>query len=165
LDEVDIHIDSLLASTIRMVQGRRDAASVSVQYVASDKSLCIRGDKRLVKQILLNLLANAMKYNLENGSITVTTNINSEGALRIVVADTGVGIAAEDIPSVLEPFGQARSNAHLTHEGTGLGLSLSKQLVELHGGTLDLESAIGLGTTVTVTFPSERVLTTGERNA
>ncbi|MHA1598928.1 MAG: ATP-binding protein, partial [Alphaproteobacteria bacterium] len=74
------------------------------------------------------------------------------------IADTGIGIAPEDIPLVLEPFGQVRVDSTHTHEGTGLGLPLSKRLVELHGGTLDIESTPGVGTTVRVRFPSDRTL-------
>jgi two-component system cell cycle sensor histidine kinase PleC len=74
------------------------------------------------------------------------------------VSDTGVGISPEHIPVVLEPFGQARTNAHLAHEGTGLGLSLSRQLIELHGGALEIESEVDRGTTVTIKLPPERVV-------
>jgi len=84
--------------------------------------------------------------------------MDQNNAVTITVSDTGIGIAAKDIPKVLKPFGQARLDAYKAHEGTGLGLSLSKLLVELHGGTLELESELGNGTTATVWFPTERTI-------
>lgn len=86
--------------------------------------------------------------------------IRDNGGLGLVIMDTGIGIPAEDIPKVLERFGQVRDGHMHTHEGTGLGLALTKLLMELHGGTLEIESKVGKGTVVIVAFPPER---TGSR--
>ncbi len=158
LDEEDVDLDQLLNSCLRMIQGRKEAESVSIQYDPTDNLPHILADERLVKQIVLNLLSNAVKYNVANGTVRLSASVDQNNALSVVVSDTGVGIAAGDISKVLEPFGQARSDAQHTHEGTGLELSLSKQLTELHGGTLDLESVLGKGTTATIWFPPERSL-------
>lgn len=115
-------------------------------------------DDRLIKQVFLNLLSNAVKYNVKGGRVVIVTGCNPQGGVCVTVSDTGIGIAQSDIKKVMEPFGQARSDAYRTHEGTGLGLSLSKQLTELHGGTLTLTSKEGVGTKVTVNFPPERTM-------
>jgi len=85
----------------------------------------------------------------------------TEAGLTVAVADSGIGIAAEDIPKALEVFGQVDSSLARKYEGTGLGLPLSKQLMELHGGTLSLESLVNVGTTVAITLPRERLVTRG----
>ncbi len=113
-------------------------------------------DERIFKQIILNLLSNAVKFTPGDGKISVTTSISPENSFLIRISDTGCGIPKEDLEVVLEPFGQSRSSTHTTHKGTGLGLSLSKVLVELHDGTLVIESEIGAGTTVTLSFPEAR---------
>ena len=88
--------------------------------------------------------------------MAVSADLDTEGRVCVVVSDQGCGIAAEDIPKILEPFGQVRRSAHQAHAGTGLGLSLSKMLTELHGGTLRIDSILDEGTTVTLRFPLER---------
>ncbi len=87
---------------------------------------------------------------------SIYSQFDHSGCLVLSVSDTGTGIAVEDLATIMEPFAQARKSAHLSHEGTGLGLSLSKKLTELHGGTLSLESELGKGTTVSVWFPKTR---------
>ena len=87
--------------------------------------------------------------------------MDEDGALRLSVKDTGIGISAEDLPKVVEPFGQVESTLSRRYSGTGLGLSLVKTMCELHGGTVALASELGTGTTVTVRFPPERVLDIG----
>lgn len=99
-----------------------------------------------------------MKFTPVGGGIDVRADIDTDGCMSISVKDTGIGIAAEDISRVLEPFGQVLTNPALAHEGTGLGLSLSKRLTELHGGILSIESAPGAGTTVTAQFPASRIV-------
>ena len=116
----------------------------------------LQADPLRLKQILLNLIANAIKFTPQGGRITVTGETNGDGGVALVVRDTGVGITKEDIPKVLEKFGQIRDGHMHAHEGTGLGLALAKSLMERHGGTLVIESEVGKGTTVTVTFPPER---------
>ena len=158
LYESDVNIDDLLISCLRMIKGRKEASSISFFYERPDDLPMVRVDERLLKQIVLNPLTNAVKYNQEGGTITLSAFVNTGNGISIVVADTGVGIAEEHMDLVMEPFSQVHADAHLSHEGTGLGLSLSKQLIELHDGTLELESEIGKGTTVTICLPAERII-------
>jgi len=115
------------------------------------------GDERKIKQILLNLLSNAVKFTPEGGEVRVTS-ARRNGGLSLSINDTGIGIAAEDIPKVLAPFGQVESKVRRKHEGTGLGLPLAKQLVELHGGLLTIDSRLDVGTTVTILLPASRMV-------
>ena len=115
-------------------------------------------DQRLVKQMLINLLGNAVKFTPEGGSLTIEGGLNSEGGYTLSVTDTGIGIAPEHLQTVLEPFGQVESAMNRSHAGTGLGLPLVNAMIELHGGTLTIDSAPGVGTAATLRFPPERVL-------
>jgi len=110
-----------------------------------------------VKQVMLNLLSNAVKFTLEGGEVSVTSSLNDDGSLFVAVRDTGIGMDDADEAMALTTFGQVDSGLDRKHEGTGLGLPLTKGLMELHGGTLVVESAKGQGTQVTVTFPKDRV--------
>ena len=118
----------------------------------------LRADERKLKQILLNLLSNAVKFTPEGGTVTLAVAVESSDAIVIQVIDTGIGIAPEDIATVMSPFGQVDSALSREFDGTGLGLPLTKALVELHGATLEIESEIGKGTTATVRFPPERLV-------
>ena len=118
----------------------------------------LMADERKLRQILLNLLSNAIKHTPPSGRVSVQAWVDTAGRFNFSVTDTGVGMAPEDIPKALEPFGQVDNPMVSGEEGTGLGLSLTKALVELHGGTITLDSEPGKGTTATVTLPAERVL-------
>jgi two-component system cell cycle sensor histidine kinase PleC len=118
----------------------------------------------MIKQMLINLLTNAVKFTLKGGVVSVLATLGRLGDLHLSVRDTGVGIPAEDIPKVLESFGQADNSRAGVTEGTGLGLSLVKSMIEMHGGTLELESELDKGTTVTICFPPDRIVDRGARN-
>ena len=111
-----------------------------------------------MKQILVNLLSNAIKFTPEGGTVLLKAWCNPDSGFVFQIADTGIGIALDDIPKALSPFRQIESQLNRTAEGTGLGLPLSKSLIEIHGGSLDLQSEVGVGTTVTIRFPPERVV-------
>jgi signal transduction histidine kinase len=115
-------------------------------------------DRLRTKQILLNLLSNAIKFTPENGSISVKADRDAQGRVVILVRDTGIGIAPELIAMAFEPFRQIDSTLARKSEGTGLGLSLVKKLIELHGGEVALESTLKVGTTVLVAFPASRCM-------
>jgi signal transduction histidine kinase len=110
-----------------------------------------------MRQILINLLSNAVKFTPEGGKIHVSSFLKG-GDLAIEVRDTGIGIAAEDMAKVMTSFGQVESRVNRKYEGSGLGLPLAKHLVELHGGTLTIESQVDVGTTVTIVLPSDRIV-------
>lgn len=118
----------------------------------------LRADERKLKQILTNLLSNAVKFTPQGGKVCLKTFLEADGALVFQITDTGIGIAVQDIPRALAPFEQVRRQSGLAVEGTGLGLPLTKGLIELHGGKLSIDSQLGRGTKVTVRLPRERVL-------
>ena len=156
LDESAFDVEEVLSTAHEMLDGMAENGDIAVTCTPPPAPIGLFADKRVVTQIIVNLLSNAIKFNKENGRVAVSTALGPDDGLSIIVADTGIGISAADIPRVLAPFGQVRSSSHRTYGGTGLGLSLSKHLVELHGGSLTLESEFGKGTTVCVTFPRER---------
>jgi len=158
LYESEVDLDDLLNHCLRMIKGRTEASSLSFVYDSPADLPMVRADKQRLKQIVLNPLENAMKYNREGGSVALSVRVDPANDVSIIVEDTGVGIAEEDLPLVMEPFGQVRTNAHVSHEGTGLGLPLTKQLVQLHGGTLDIRSEVGKGTAVAIRLPAERTI-------
>jgi two-component system cell cycle sensor histidine kinase PleC len=112
----------------------------------------IEGDSLKLKQVFVNLIGNAIKFTPAGGRVTVSGETD-DAALRIRIRDTGIGIGAQDIPLVQQPFYRVNSVLDGKHQGAGLGLPFAKSVVELHGGTLDIESELGAGTTVTVTLP------------
>ena len=118
----------------------------------------LRADKTRIKQVILNLLSNAVKFTEAGGTATVKAWYNSDSGFVLQVIDTGIGIASGDIPRALARFQQIESDLSRNYEGTGLGLPLSKALIEQHGGSLDLQSQVGIGTTVTVRLPADRAV-------
>ena len=145
-------------SSLRLVRGRAENGGVRlVNGIARDGVPRLQADERAVKQILLNLLSNAVKFTPEGGRVAVGAELRGDGSLAISIDDTGIGIAAENIPRALAPFSQVDSSLSRRYEGTGLGLPLVKSLIELHGGTLELESEEGKGTLATIIFPADRV--------
>jgi two-component system, cell cycle sensor histidine kinase PleC len=155
--EESVDIAAIIAAAARPAGFQAKAANVRLTVdVASDLPMLFC-DWRAVRQILDNLLSNAIKFTPAGGEVALTAAIDDNGRMVMVVADSGVGIAPKDIDRVLEPFEQVDGAISSPHEGTGLGLHLGRRLTELHGGTLDIASAIGVGTTVTVCFPRDRV--------
>jgi signal transduction histidine kinase len=128
------------------------ALSLDVDPQLGDGTGQIRADERKFKQIMLNLLSNAVKFTPDGGKIGVRAML-ANGALEVAVSDTGIGIAKEDQEAVFEEFRQVGRHYTNKQEGTGLGLALTKRFVELHGGTLRLESELGHGSTFTFTIP------------
>lgn len=118
----------------------------------------ISAESRAIRQILINLLSNAIKFTPAGGKVTVSANRVPGGDLSLSVADTGIGIAPEDVPRAFAPFEQIDSDLSREFEGTGLGLPLVKSLAELHGAEVKMETEVGKGTTVTIVFPKDRVL-------
>ena len=145
-------MSDMIAQVIRIVRGRADENRLKLLYDASETPE-IEADPRAVKQILLNLTTNAIKFTPEGGMVRVAVEPKSAG-LIIHVTDTGIGISQENIERLAQPFEQIDSQHSRQHEGTGLGLALSKSLVELHGGNFNISSVVGEGTTVTFTLPT-----------
>ena len=121
--------------------------------VAPDAGL-VRADQRKVKQILLNLLSNAIKFTPEGGRVTLTAH-RADSMVTISVRDTGVGISAEDLEHIFEEFRQVGTDYARKVEGTGLGLTLTRRFVELHGGEIKIESQLNVGTAASFSLPAE----------
>jgi signal transduction histidine kinase len=164
IDENLFMDDAVIGEALRIVFPQANAANVSTLNNPAGKAVAIRGDHRRVRQVLINLLSNAIKYTPAGGEVKVGAHRSTRG-LTITVSDTGIGIAETDIQKVLEPFGRVENSFAREHDGVGLGLPLAKHFMALHGGSLELESTPGRGTSVAVTFPPERVLETTDAAA
>ena len=155
--EEDIDLAGTIAACLHLVEGQAKKSKIQLSTALDRNVHLIRADDRRMRQILINLLSNAVKFTPDGGKVRVSSFLKN-GGLAIVVSDTGIGISDEDIPKVMTSFGQVESKVSRNYEGSGLGLPLAKHLVELHGGTLTLESQVGCGTTVTITLPSECIV-------
>ncbi len=149
-------IEQLLGAVTRMMASRAFSAGLRMEETVEPGLPPLYADPRLVRQILINLVGNAVKYSNEGGVIGIRAGRTPDGALQIVVSDQGIGIPRDRLQEALEPFGQI-NKPNDPRGGTGLGLPLAKAMVELHGGHLGLESDVGRGTTVTVEFPAARL--------
>jgi signal transduction histidine kinase len=157
LSEQNVDVGAALNSCIALVKGHAEAVGVHVENTTGSDLPALYADERKFTQILINLLSNAVKFTLAGGRVTVTAWASPQDGYRVQIADTGIGIAAEDIPKVMGSFGQVDSGLNRKFEGTGLGLPLAKSLAELHGGELELQSELGVGTSVTIRFPATRI--------
>jgi signal transduction histidine kinase len=157
LYEEEIEIEGVTESVVQVLRQKIDAGKLTLKLDLSAGLPTIFADERKLKQILMNLLSNAVKFTPAGGRVTVSASLDDAGNLRLVVTDTGIGMAPEEIPRALAAFVQIDSSLSRRHEGTGLGLPLAKALAELHGGQLDLISTPGRGTSVIVTLPRSRL--------
>ncbi len=158
LHEEAIDLERATKSCFRIMRDRAEEAGVVLEHRFPAQVPNLKADPRAVKQILLNLLSNAVKFTDPGGRVLVYSSINQEGGLVLHVEDTGIGIAEADIAKAMAPFGQVDSSLSRKYEGTGLGLPLTRHLVDLHDGDLTLNSNMGQGTHVSICFPSQRVL-------
>ena len=158
LQEGMVVIAELVRSATRLVRERVHRAELTLDVKVLEGLPLVHADERKLKQVLLNLMTNAVKFTQPGGSIVMASRVDEAGDLELTVTDTGIGIAPDDIPVALAPFGQVDSRLNRRFEGTGLGLPLSRALIELHGGTLSLHSTVGVGTTVTLKLPASRLL-------
>jgi len=157
LVEEEVDLNALVIQALRMLQPRIEAKGIVTSTDLPYRTLRIEGDRQKLKQVLINLLTNAVKFTPAGGSIRIRALVESDGAPSLIVEDTGIGIEPEAIEKMLLPFERAQSRATLAQEGTGIGLPLSKMIVERHGGTLRLVSEVGRGTTVIVKLPPSRL--------
>jgi PAS domain S-box-containing protein len=156
--ESPVDIRALIHDCMRMVAERIDAEKLQLTSWTDGAISKIVVDELRLRQILINLISNAIKFTPSGGKIEILCQINSNGDAELVVEDTGVGIPEEELEHVFEPFIQVREHSTKTHEGTGLGLSLVRELTRLHDGEVSLDSKVGRGTKVVVTLPSSRLV-------
>ena len=146
----------IIDSVRSIMSGRAEAAGLRLLSHVAEGMPNLRADRRMVRQVLLNLLSNAVKFTPAGGRVTVDVATDDRNGIVVKVTDTGIGMDAKGIDIALTNFGQVESPMSRKAEGTGLGLPLSLSLVELHGGTIEIKSEPGVGTTVTVRFPEKR---------
>ncbi len=158
LDESDADIAAIVEVSARLMRPRLEQAGLRLEMNLGPRLPHLYVDPRKVKQILLNLISNAVKFTPAGGKVAVSARLADDGDFCLIVADSGIGIAPENIDKALSPFTQIDSSLSRKYEGTGLGLPLSKALAELHGGKLEIQSEVNAGTAVTVTFPANRVI-------
>ncbi len=158
LQETKIDFVELLNSCLSSVGILAQNEEINLTGHYSNNLPSILADERRLKQIVINLLSNAIKFTPQNGNVILDATILEDGALSLTVKDTGIGIAPADINNALAPFVQINRRQLSKQEGSGLGLPLSKNLAELMGGALTIESQLGVGTEVTLTLPPDRIL-------
>lgn len=150
----DLH--DIARTTLNLVGNAAQTKNLRLTNALPRDLPVVRGDERALTQVLLNLVNNAVKFTLPGGEITLEAALVTDG-LALSVIDTGIGIAADDIPLVFSAFGQVEDAFVRGHEGAGLGLPITRALVELMGGKLDLHSRLGIGTRVTIWLPASRL--------
>ena len=148
----------ILQSCLTLVKNQAKAGAVKIECDIASNLPALFADERKFEQILINLLCNAITLSPSGGKVTIKIRSHSDDGYVFQATDTGIGIAPEDIPKALTPFQQIDSGFNRKYEGTGLGLPIAKTLAEMHGGSLDLQSEVGVGTTATVRFPAERIV-------
>ena len=156
IKEQDIDVAATIHSSLRLLQHRADERKVELICTLPGKLPLLLGDERALRQVLFNLLSNAVRFTQEGGRVEVQARIGFRRGLVLSVSDTGIGMTKDEREEALLPFRQVGQSKH-SGQGTGLGLSLSKRLTELHGGILHLESKPGAGTTANVILPAWRV--------
>jgi two-component system cell cycle sensor histidine kinase PleC len=153
LDLEQLELDRILSEAIRVVTMRAEEKRLTLVSEIAPQ-IQVRVDRRALKQVLLNLLSNAVKFTPDGGRVTVRGRL-SRGAVLIAIEDNGIGIPPDALKNLGRPFEQVESQLTKRHQGSGLGLAIAKSLVELHGGTMRIRSALGSGTVVMVRLPCQ----------
>lgn len=152
LDLEELNLAKVIRLAIHMMEGRATEAKIHMSTEIANEDLHVVADRRALMQILLNLMSNSVKFTEPSGAVRIEC-IEREDYVSIKVHDNGIGIPANMLKNITRPFEQAASHYTRKHEGTGLGLSITKELVEMHGGSLHIDSTVGVGTTVTIRLP------------
>jgi PAS domain S-box-containing protein len=160
LKEETFAVEPVIAESIRLVKLRAETSQIRLTMALSDSLPRLHADQRRVKQIVLNLISNGVKFTPPGGEVLVTADLEPDGEFLFSVVDSGLGLKPEQVSKAIEPFGQVKNSLSRERgqEGTGLGLPLTKRLIELHGGSLELLSRPSAGTIMNVRFPAERVV-------
>jgi two-component system cell cycle sensor histidine kinase PleC len=157
---IDLDLNKLALSSLRFVKPRADEANVKLIEDLPQEHIVMKADPKRLKQALLNLLSNSVKFTPSEGSVTLSVKKDVlKKLVYISVTDTGIGMSDQDIPKALSSFGQLDNKLSRKYEGTGLGLPLTKKLVELMNGTFDIKSIVGKGTTISLIFQYSDIIT------
>ncbi|MDH5749614.1 MAG: PAS domain S-box protein [Rhodospirillales bacterium] len=154
----ELELAALIEKSLVLVKARAAENKLELVNRLQSDLPALKADKRRVKQMVINLLSNAVKFTEKYGKVEISAAVRPDGGLAISVSDTGIGMDDEGIRKALVTFGQVDSSLARKYEGSGIGMPLVKGLIEAHGGTLTLESTLGVGTVATLNFPPERVL-------
>ena len=158
LHEGSVSICDVVEASVRLVRHRAVRNGVTLDIAECKNMPTLFCDERRMKQILLNLFSNAVKFTPSGGTVSLQAGIDEQGRMTLTVSDTGIGMNDDQIKKAVQPFGQIDSTLSRKYEGTGLGLPLTKGLMDIHGGTMEINSKLDVGTAVTVKFPPERVV-------
>ncbi len=161
LEEV-VDLNALVSAGVGVSEGAALKKGVRFDTLLSDRPVAVRCDERMMRQAVFNILSNAIRFSPDKGCIEVALRALPGAGLDIVITDEGRGIPESDLDRVLQPFAQANTDPKLAQGGTGLGLSLSARIMELHGGRLTIDSVEGKGTTVTLHLPADRLVDTAD---
>lgn len=157
LSEDTIDMEKLVGECVRLVEPQRETSGVLINISVAPNLPTVLADPKILKQVVLNLLSNSIKFTPKKGDIAVVLSMAHSGTFELSVKDSGIGIKNEDLSKALTPFVQIDNIMSRKHQGTGLGLPLSKDMMELHGGDLILTSVYGEGTNVIISLPENRV--------
>jgi len=152
----DVEMPEIIDTCVRFLEHNVSEKSIELISTVQENLPVLEADPRMVRQILLNVLSNAVKFTRDNGKISIDVSSTGDETLRIIVSDSGIGMESSDIPVALEKFGQVESGLNLNTGGTGLGLPLVRSMIEMHGGQIEIDSRIDEGTTVALEFPLRR---------
>jgi signal transduction histidine kinase len=156
LSKEPLNLRHLIGEVIRMMRERADSRGVELVTKLSDDEVEIWADERAMKQVFLNLLSNAIKFSQDGGEVCIRVVSDEPGLAVVEFEDHGIGMNEEELERALQPFGQAKPSTTRNYGGTGLGLPITKGLIEAHGGKLAIESRAGQGTTARISMPTER---------
>jgi signal transduction histidine kinase len=155
LERTRFELQATIKTCCTLVAKRADQGQVSIEVAPLPHLPALLADQLRVKQVLINLLSNAVKFSPPGGRVGISAGIGADGGIAISVADNGVGMTAEEVTLALQPFRQVNASVAARNEGSGLGLPIATSLMEMHGGTLHIDSMPGRGTTVTINFPPD----------
>jgi signal transduction histidine kinase len=157
LQESEIDMGEVVAETCKLLDQQAQAKVLTLTHFRRPLPM-LRADRRALAQIVMNLVANSLKFTPKGGTIEVITGLGPDGRPEIVVRDSGIGIPPAEIQSVRTAFVQGSGATRAAEAGTGLGLAIVCSMAELHGGSVDIESTVGNGTSVTIRLPASRLI-------
>ncbi|MEC9346130.1 MAG: ATP-binding protein [Pseudomonadota bacterium] len=158
IDARPIDLNRIGRECVRLISQQSRAAGLVVQFESAGMPIHVRADERAMRQVLLNLLSNAIKFTDAGGSVVLSVRRCADGSVAATVEDTGIGIPESALKRIMQPFEQVSASHGRSRRGWGLGLSIVRALVLLHGADIRIDSTVGKGTTVTVTFPATSVV-------
>lgn len=155
--EESMELSEVVNASVRLIRDKALRRGITITITDIEETPPLYGDKRMLRQMITNLLSNAYKFNVDGGTIAVTASFIPDIGLDLAVADSGIGIAEEHIGRIGQPFAQIENHMSRVYQGTGLGLAITKSMIELHGGNISIRSRQGEGTIVTLHFPPHRI--------